>query len=96
MSRIILVRHGEASWHAEDYDQVTPKGHAQAVVVGEELRARGIVPGVILSGTLRRHRETAAGLLEGAGGAMPSRRTSAGTSSTPMTSSARTTRATTR
>ncbi|MFN8045373.1 MAG: histidine phosphatase family protein [Dermatophilaceae bacterium] len=67
MSRIILVRHGEASWHAEDYDQLTPKGHAQAVVVGEELRARGIVPGVILSGTLRRHRETAAGLLEGAG-----------------------------
>ena len=67
MSRIYVVRHGEASWHAEDYDQLTDKGHAQARAVGAELAARGIRPDVVVSGTLRRHRETAAGLLEGAG-----------------------------
>ncbi|MCA0322603.1 MAG: histidine phosphatase family protein [Actinobacteria bacterium] len=67
MSRIYVVRHGEASWHAEDYDQLTEKGHAQARAVGAELAARGIRPDVVVSGTLRRHRETAAGLLEGAG-----------------------------
>jgi broad specificity phosphatase PhoE len=67
MSRIYVVRHGEASWHSEDYDQLTDKGHAQARAVGAELAARGIRPDVVVSGTLRRHRETAAGLLEGAG-----------------------------
>ena len=67
MSRIYVVRHGEASWHEEDYDQLTDKGHAQARAVGAELAARGIRPDVVVSGTLRRHRETAAGLLEGAG-----------------------------
>ena len=47
MSRIYVVRHGEASWHAEDYDQLTDKGHAQARSVGAELAARGrhAVPG---------------------------------------------------
>ena len=67
MSRIFVVRHGEASWHIEDYDQLTAKGHEQARVAGAELAARGLTPEVIVSGTLRRHRETAAGILEGAG-----------------------------
>ena len=67
MSRIFVVRHGEASWHSEDYDQLTEKGHQQPRVVGAELAARGLTPEVIVSGTLRRHRETAAGILEGAG-----------------------------
>ena len=69
MSRIYVVRHGEASWHAEYYDQLTDKGHAQARAVGAELAARGIRPDVVVSGTLRRHRETAAGLPECAPGA---------------------------
>lgn len=66
MSRIFLVRHGEASWHSDDYDRLTDRGHAQARAVGEELVARRVVPDVVMSGTLRRHRETAAGLLAGA------------------------------
>ena len=67
MSRLVIIRHGEASWHSEDYDQLTERGHEQARVVGQELVARGIEPDLIISGTLRRHRETAAGLLAGAG-----------------------------
>lgn len=67
MSRIFVVRHGEASWESADYDQLTDKGHAQARAVGAELAARGVQPDVVISGTLRRHRETMAGLLEGAG-----------------------------
>lgn len=67
MSRIYIVRHGEASWHDEDYDVLTERGHEQARVVGAELAARGLNPEVVVSGTLRRQRETMAGLLEGAG-----------------------------
>ena len=67
MSRLVIVRHGEASWHREDYDQLTERGHEQARVVGAELVARGIEPEFVVSGTLRRHRETTAGLLAGAG-----------------------------
>ena len=89
MSRIYVVRHGEASWHAEDYDQLTDKGHAQARAVGAELAARGIRPDVVVSGTLRRHRETAAGCSRAPGGTTPWPRTTGGTSSTPTTSCGR-------
>lgn len=67
MTRIVLVRHGQASWHAEDYDVLTDTGHAQALAVGAELRARGIRPELALSGTLRRQRDTLSGMVAGAG-----------------------------
>jgi broad specificity phosphatase PhoE len=54
-----LVRHGQASFGAGDYDRLSAVGHAQARVVGAALRERGVVPAVVVHGGLRRQRETA-------------------------------------
>lgn len=68
MSRIILVRHGQASWGKKDYDQLSDLGHEQATVVGHELQGRrSVVPTRLFTGTLRRQRDTASAIIAGAG-----------------------------
>ena len=62
MGEIILVRHGQANSAAtteEDYDRLSPLGWDQARLLGDWLRAHDYAFDHILSGTLRRHRETA-------------------------------------
>lgn len=70
MSRVVLVRHGQASWGRRDYDKLSDLGHEQARVVGRELASRGIEPSRVVCGGMRRQRETAAGIVEGAGWAL--------------------------
>ena len=59
MATIYLVRHGQASFGAEDYDQLSDLGRRQAVVVGEYFRDRGVSFDAVYSGDLSRQRETA-------------------------------------
>lgn len=59
MALIYLIRHGQASFGADDYDVLSATGHLQGKVVGDELRRRGVTPTQVWSGTLRRQRETA-------------------------------------
>ncbi len=70
MGRLYLVRHGQASFGADDYDQLSPLGRQQAVRLGEYLRQRfaheGVQVQAVLMGRLRRHRQTWEGLAEGA------------------------------
>ncbi|MEU4689191.1 histidine phosphatase family protein [Actinoplanes sp. NPDC023714] len=61
MAKLLLVRHGQASFGADDYDALSDRGHEQARVLGRSFAARGIRPGLVLRGTMRRHEETAAG-----------------------------------
>ncbi|MCD4532999.1 histidine phosphatase family protein [Nocardioides sp. cx-169] len=61
MGTILLVRHGQAMTGAADYDLLSPLGEQQAGLVGSELDRRGTRPTRILSGTLRRQRQTAEG-----------------------------------
>lgn len=56
---ILLVRHGQASTGATDYDVLSPLGRRQAAEVGMELHRRGVTPAQLTSGTLRRQRDTA-------------------------------------
>ena len=67
MGTLYLVRHGQASFGAEDYDQLSDLGHRQAVRLGEYSRHKGLVFDAVLMGTLRRHAQTWAGIAEGAG-----------------------------
>ncbi|MBS1676662.1 MAG: histidine phosphatase family protein [Actinobacteria bacterium] len=60
MPTVLLVRHGQASFGADDYDVLSAVGHRQAEVVVASLAERGYRPARLLSGTLRRQRETAA------------------------------------
>ncbi len=60
MPTVLLVRHGQASFGAEDYDVLSAVGVRQAEIAAASLAARGYAPSRVLSGTLRRQRETAA------------------------------------
>lgn len=59
MATIYIVRHGQASFGAENYDQLSDLGRRQAVVVGEYFRDTGIGFDAVYSGDLSRQRETA-------------------------------------
>lgn len=66
MSTILLVRHGQASYGAADYDDLSPMGAAQAEAVGSAMRAAEVRPVTVLSGSLRRQRDTARSLIQSA------------------------------
>src|SRR5262245_44164274 len=61
MPTIYLIRHGQASFGAADYDVLSAMGAQQSKVVGEELARRGVMADQVWSGTLSRQRATAAG-----------------------------------
>ena len=65
MGSLYLVRHGQASFGAADYDQLSPLGHQQSHRLGAWFRARGMHFDTILRGTLRRHAQTLAGIEAG-------------------------------
>lgn len=67
MSILLLVRHGQASFGASDYDALSEVGHEQSRVLGRALAERGVRPGLVVQGGMRRHRETTEGLLAGSG-----------------------------
>ena len=64
MGAIYLVRHGQASFGASDYDALSPRGFEQSTVVGAELLRRNVSFSQIRSGTLARQRDTAATALK--------------------------------
>ena len=66
MSVLLLVRHGQASWGAADYDRLSATGEEQARVLGRALAARGVRPDLLVSGAMRRHRQTATAAVSGA------------------------------
>lgn len=60
MGAIYLVRHGQASFGAADYDQLSPLGEEQARLLGSWLSHCGRTMPAIVTGTLKRHRQSAA------------------------------------
>lgn len=67
---IVLVRHGQASWGAANYDVLSALGEEQAAVLGATLA--GLVPDVVVRGTMKRQRQTAELALEAASWDLPS------------------------
>ncbi|MEY1557671.1 histidine phosphatase family protein [Yoonia sp. R2331] len=65
MGEITLVRHGQANSAADneaDYDRLTELGHQQARWLGEWMKAHDGPFDQVVSGSLRRQRETIAGM----------------------------------
>jgi broad specificity phosphatase PhoE len=58
MGTLYLVRHGQASFGADDYDRLSELGQRQCVRLGEWFRRQGIVFEAALVGTLRRQNES--------------------------------------
>ncbi len=71
MGTLYLVRHGQASFGAADYDNLSGMGVQQSVRLGEYFAHKGVCFEAVLTGTLRRHTQTYAGICEGAGIDLP-------------------------
>ena len=59
-----LVRHGQAAFASDNYDQLTDLGWQQARWLGGHLAVMGVDFGRVASGTLRRQQETAQAISE--------------------------------
>ena len=59
MGQVLLVRHGQASWDADDYDALSETGWEQSRLLGRALAGRGVEATLVVHGSMRRHRETA-------------------------------------
>ena len=65
MGHLYLVRHGQASFGAADYDQLSELGTRQCHALGSWFAQRGITFEGMLCGTLKRHVQSLAGIAEG-------------------------------
>lgn len=66
MGDIYLVRHGQASFGADDYDNLSARGEQQCHRLGQHMGGF-IKPEVMLFGQHRRHRQSLASFCDGAG-----------------------------
>lgn len=64
--RLLAVRHGQASFEADDYDQLSPLGSRQSAALGRWLAGHEARFDGVLCGRLRRHAQT----LDGIAGAL--------------------------
>ena len=67
MGTLYLVRHAQASFGADDYDQLSERGQAQALRLGQYWQERGLHFDAVYTGTLKRHQQTLDGIVHGLG-----------------------------
>jgi broad specificity phosphatase PhoE len=67
MGVVVLVRHGQASFGAADYDVLSETGLEQSRVAGRALAAGGSSPTTVVHGAMRRQRDTAVAMTEAGG-----------------------------
>ncbi|CAJ0785252.1 hypothetical protein LMG7141_01619 [Ralstonia condita] len=67
MAELYLVRHGQASFGAANYDQLSARGEQQSEWLGEYFARHDVVFDRVVCGTLRRHEQTVEGILRGMG-----------------------------
>ena len=65
MGTLYLVRHGQASFGAENYDQLSELGHRQSHRLGEYLASRGLQFSATIRGSLKRQADTLTGIQKG-------------------------------
>jgi len=65
MSKILLIRHGQASFGKKDYDNLSDLGIQQATWLGNYLKGCDLKPSRIITGSLTRHKQTAASICQG-------------------------------
>ena len=67
MGAIHLIRHGQASWEADDYDELSERGLRQSALLGMSWEASDWGPTAAISGSLRRHTQTAVAAIDASG-----------------------------
>ena len=58
MSELILIRHAQASFGEENYDNLSKLGHKQAEMLGKLFNNLKINPDKVVTGTQKRHQQT--------------------------------------
>ena len=64
MSKMVLVRHAQASFFADDYDQLSPLGKEQSLELGHAFVRNGARFDRVFIGPNLRHKQTAQGIAE--------------------------------
>lgn len=64
MGTLYLVRHGQASFGAANYDQLSALGHQQCLSLGRHFRNAGLRFDAVFCGTLQRQRQSLAAIAE--------------------------------
>ncbi|HEY5637530.1 MAG TPA: histidine phosphatase family protein [Burkholderiales bacterium] len=64
MPEVYLVRHAQASFGSDDYDRLSELGHRQSRWLGEYFAGRGLAFDRVITGSMRRHRETLEGIAQ--------------------------------
>ena len=59
MAQLILVRHGQASFGSQHYDQLSERGYLQAQLLGQWWQQCQRPPARIVTGSMQRHHQTA-------------------------------------
>ena len=59
MTTIYLIRHGQASFGAESYDQLSPNGELQAKLLGRYFERILKEAPYVVAGSMQRHQQTA-------------------------------------
>ena len=65
MGTLYLVRHGQASFGADNYDQLSDLGQQQSQWLGRYFAAHGLKFDAVLRGSLMRHAQTWEGIVQG-------------------------------
>jgi broad specificity phosphatase PhoE len=71
MGGALMIRHGQASFGAEDYDRLSAVGEQQSRELGRWFKQTGQQPDLIVVGSMQRHRRTAELCVETADVAAP-------------------------
>ncbi len=67
MGALHLIRHGQASWGADDYDELSEQGVRPAALRGMAWEASDWAPTAAVSGSMRRHTQTAIAAIDASG-----------------------------
>ncbi|AWB93874.1 histidine phosphatase family protein [Aeromicrobium chenweiae] len=67
MGSIHLIRHGQASWGSDDYDQLSELGAEQSAALGMSWEASGWAPTAAVAGGMKRHAQTAISTIDASG-----------------------------
>ena len=67
MGSVHLIRHGQASFGSDDYDQLSPTGMQQSTALGMSWEASGWAPTAAVAGSMKRHAQTAIAAIDACG-----------------------------
>ena len=64
MSEIYFIRHGQASFGSENYDNLSELGHQQSKILGNYLKETGVEFDRVVTGTLNRQQQTCENIIK--------------------------------